>query len=99
MGIALCLLVGLVTFGSAAVTKAEVTGQGEVVISYTATGTGAVPPTGTTIVDKGTPHPAAVQTGDQYRAGQYSLLLAGAVAVMLLVLLAKEYKEREDNRF
>lgn len=94
-----CLLAGLVSFGGTADVQAAPAGQGTTTVSYISTGTELTPPSGTTTVDKGVAHPAAVQTGDRGHTGQYSLLLAGSAAAILLVLFVREFKERVENQF
>lgn len=99
MYLLLCLLVGLVTFGGAADVEASSrvpqNAQSTATVTYTAGGS-VQPPTETTTVAKGT---APVKTGVQEWMGGYSLLLAGSALMILLALLAKERREREENQF
>lgn len=89
----LCLLIGMISFGGTAdVQAAPINAQGNMTVTYTATG-------GTITVDRGIVTPGAVQTGDQDSTGRYSMLLTGSAVLILLALAVREVKEREENQF
>lgn len=102
MSTCFCLLIcGLLSLGGAAdvqaVSRVPQSTQGTATVTYTAAGnSGSVLPPETTTVSKGA---APVKTGVQEWTGGYSLLLAGSALMILLVLLAKEHREKEENQF
>lgn len=93
IGVSLCLLLGLTLPMSEGckVNAAENTTQ----IGFEAQSAGnSVDPDRVTMVNN-----KPVRTGDDTSAGRYALLLFGSAAVMLILLMAKEWKEKEENKF
>ena len=93
-----CLVLGAGLLGNARpLQAAPQVNQSTVTVSYAVTDSGesAIPPTGSTTIDKG----ASVKTGDSGHAGIYSLFLQGSAAVIVAATVAKEKREREENGF